>query len=213
MKLSEKYLSKNDIALADFAKAIALPIRVCIIRIIIENGNRATRDKLFEIAYDRQTINRHILDLKYLKILKSSTEAKISYFSVDEEMFVAMSSQLLNLFETASQFIPVEQQVVRKPILRKKKIKVKLDAIELQNLPFGQYIKGLRKRMNLTQGDVADKLQINREHFSRIECGKKVLKFEKLTRLAEVLNVEPGEMLSVFYNDQLSTSGNEKQEI
>jgi transcriptional regulator with XRE-family HTH domain len=66
---------------------------------------------------------------------------------------------------------------------------------------FGVFIKRHRKIKGLSQDDLADKLDIERAHLSRIECGRKKFRVEKLERLAQALGIELAELKKEFYSD------------
>jgi len=195
--------AKNDIALATFVRSLALPIRICIIRTIIENGNLISRDKLLEIPYDNHNINKHILDLKYSRLLTSTAKKKISYFSIDEEVFVKMYNRLLDLFENLRKFIDPEPTAVRNPIPVKKKARPK--PLNTEQEAFGLYIKRKRNLMNLSQEDFAKHLQIERSNLSRVERGTSILNPKKLEMLAEIFEVELIEVNNIYRIRRLIT--------
>jgi ribosome-binding protein aMBF1 (putative translation factor) len=211
MKLSDKNFTKEDIALADFAKAIALPIRVRIIRLIIENGNEVPREKLHEAPFNPTVINLHLLDLVHLKIVKSKRKGKGrgSLFSVNEDIFVKMSNNFLNLFESASKLGEEANEVVSRPRLKKKRTKKE----QAPKQRFGRYIKEKRRALGFSQEDFAAGLDMDRAHLSRIECSKKTLKPEKLNKLAEMLQIPFEELKAFYYKDQMIELAIESQQV
>ena len=54
----------------------------------------------------------------------------------------------------------------------------------------GQRIKELRLSRNLKQCEVADMLNMERSHYTRIESGKHIPSNEKLIKLSKILNVK-----------------------
>lgn len=197
MKLSEKYLTRKDIDLANFAKAIALPIRVCMIRLILENGNEATRVKLHELPFNQLTINQHLAELAHLGILKSKRKGQTSLFTVNEEIFVKMSNNFLALFEAMGKLNDEAREVVSRPPL-KKKAKAKLP-----ELPLGKYVQEKRKQVGLTQEEFGSLIGLDRAHLSRIECGRKIISQHKLGKIAEVLHVPIADLHKMYYQEKM----------
>jgi ribosome-binding protein aMBF1 (putative translation factor) len=209
MKLSDKNFTKEDIALANFAKAIALPIRVRIIRYIIEHGNEVSREQVHEISFNSTVINQHLLDLAHLDIIKARRKGRGSIYSVNETVFVKMSNNFLNLFEAASKLGGEAEQVISRPRLKKKKVK----KAEVPKLRFGKYIKEKRRALGFSQEDFAAGLDIDRANFSRIECSKKTLKAEKLKKLAEMLQLPFEELKEIYYQDKVGELATESNQI
>lgn len=59
----------------------------------------------------------------------------------------------------------------------------------------GARIQELRKVKNLKQSELAELLDIDSKHISKIECGRCFPSFELLDRIAGVFKVEPYELL------------------
>lgn len=55
----------------------------------------------------------------------------------------------------------------------------------------GENIKNYRKKRNLTQDELAEKLDISQKHLSNIEVGKKFVTAPLLERISEILKVSP----------------------
>jgi DNA-binding transcriptional regulator YiaG len=201
MTLPENFLTKKDIELSNFAKALALPVRICIIRLIIENGNEATRQMLHQIPFNQQTINQHLIELKHLGILKTIKKGKSHYFTIDEDMFITMSNYFLLLFQSISKLNEQANALALQPKSTKKAPKKTTNAtVE----PFGRYIKTKRKALNISQDDFATHLQMDRTYLSRIESGKISLNISKLKPLALLLNVPYNELEKAYYQDKMN---------
>lgn len=54
----------------------------------------------------------------------------------------------------------------------------------------GKRVRNLRKRSNLTQAQLAEKVNLTDESISRLETGKSIPSVEKLNEIALVLNAE-----------------------
>lgn len=101
MPLSYSYsnFDEGDKELSNFAKALALPVRIAIIRIIMENNNAVNREILWEIPFNIETINKHVAELKNLGILKvQGFKGHITY-SIDESLFEHMAYRFAELFK------------------------------------------------------------------------------------------------------------------
>ncbi|MDB4922588.1 hypothetical protein [Mucilaginibacter sp.] len=94
--LSVKF-NDNDVQISKFARAIALPIRVFILRMIIENGNAISKKTFYTDTYNSRTIDKHILELKSLGIIKTNTAQSVVTYYVDQKLFDQMSVKF-NLF-------------------------------------------------------------------------------------------------------------------
>jgi transcriptional regulator with XRE-family HTH domain len=60
---------------------------------------------------------------------------------------------------------------------------------------FGERVRELRKRRGLTQRECAQAVGIHVTYLSKVECGRAVLREQKLARLAKVLKAAPQEFL------------------
>ena len=66
---------------------------------------------------------------------------------------------------------------------------------EIKNL-LGKRIKELRRIKNLTQEQLAEKMEIDQRNLSKIECGNNFITAETLSKILIALNVEPQELFS-----------------
>ena len=60
----------------------------------------------------------------------------------------------------------------------------------------GKRIKEARNEQNMTQEELADKLNISVAFLSRVETGKTQINLKRLTQIAEILKVSPGYLLT-----------------
>ena len=60
----------------------------------------------------------------------------------------------------------------------------------------GRRIKTARTEQNLTQEELADKIDVSVAFMSRIERGGSKINLRRLTQIAETLNVSPGYLLT-----------------
>lgn len=60
----------------------------------------------------------------------------------------------------------------------------------------GRRIKTVRMEHNLTQEELADKIDVSVAFMSRLERGNSKINLKRLTQIAEILNVSPGYLLT-----------------
>lgn len=215
-------ITKKDIALSNFAKALALPVRVCIIRMVIENENKATREHLHNIPFNPNTVNQHLSELKTLGILTAKANGRTMFYSVNEQLFISMSNNFLALFDSINSLKGFSDKINIDLVTKKKMGRVKAatepvdPAVEVVNvaapLCFGKYLKDKRGELKISQQYLAIHLEVERPHLSRIECEKKTLKAEKLPKLAEIFRVSLEEIKRVYYNDRINKLAKEYNE-
>ncbi|WP_184550622.1 ArsR/SmtB family transcription factor [Mucilaginibacter sp. FT3.2] len=98
MPFIDSKFSNTDNELANFAKALALPVRVAIIRLIIANGNSITKENFHTIPFNHETINKHIAELKNLGIIKATGYKGNIKYGVDDCLFSQMANRFAVLF-------------------------------------------------------------------------------------------------------------------
>ncbi|GGA94572.1 hypothetical protein [Mucilaginibacter rubeus] len=96
--------SNTDNELANFAKALALPVRIAIVRIIIANDNLVPKESLYSIPFNQETITKHIAELKRMGILKACGLRGSIKYSIDERLFRQMADGFAMLFESIRRF-------------------------------------------------------------------------------------------------------------
>jgi ribosome-binding protein aMBF1 (putative translation factor) len=182
MSLLHVHVSEIDTQISAFARAIALPIRVFILRMIAENGNCLTKQAVYASSLNAKTINKHIQELRGLGIIKVRNVRSEAAYCIDEKLFEQMSVNFSQFFDNnillpqmpASTSAAAEEVPQTRP--------------DLSHYPhFGAYIKEHRLELNLSQATLAEKIVIDRALLSRIECGKKVLNVQQLPMLAKAL--------------------------
>lgn len=62
----------------------------------------------------------------------------------------------------------------------------------------GKRIRNARLKQNLKQEELANKMDVSVAFMSRIERGRSKINLKRLTQVAEVLNVSPGELLTGY---------------
>lgn len=67
-------------------------------------------------------------------------------------------------------------------------------------MKFGQNIKQIRKRMNITQSELATKMEISQSYLSDIENGRKNLSIKTVKKLADSLGLS----VTDLFNDDIT---------
>jgi transcriptional regulator with XRE-family HTH domain len=75
-----------------------------------------------------------------------------------------------------------------------------------QKMLLGARIKELRKRVGLSQDQLAEKVGIESKYLSRIEVGKRYPSLDALERIADSLQVEMKELFDFAHHDSEATS-------
>lgn len=200
MNLNNPYISPADVALSNFVKALALPVRICIIRFVLENGNAVKRGQLAGIPYKRLTVNQHINELKHLEIIKTDYIDKETVYSINEAVFIKMSNHFLNLFEPICQLNEEAGEVFSKPRLKKKPTK----KVAIEMPAFGEYVREKRKSAGLSQAALAHRISMDRAWISKVETNKQAVRAEKLALFAEALNAPLIELRQVYYQNKIN---------
>ncbi|WP_439699186.1 hypothetical protein ACFGVS_14850 [Mucilaginibacter sp. AW1-7] len=104
MPFTDSKFSNTDNELANFAKALALPVRIAIIRTIIKNGNAITKENFYEIPFHHETINKHIAELRTLGIINASGYKGNIKYGIDEHLFEQMAYRFASLFQGVHSF-------------------------------------------------------------------------------------------------------------
>lgn len=204
MPLSYSYTNfdDSDKELSNFAKALALPVRVAIIRIIIEHSNVVKREMLYEIPFNIETINKHVAELKNLGILKVyGIKGNVNY-SIDESLFDQMAYRFSLLFKSA-------RHLFVQHINADYKVEEVEPAINTASLipssgHFGVFISQYRNSLNITQQVLAEKLGIEAEGLNQAERGEIAFNPEKLMLLANALGIAPAVLKREYYSYRIA---------
>lgn len=102
--------------MAKFALALGLPVRIFIIRIIINQNNLATKEDFNNTSFAPELINKHISQLRGLGILKIKKENRKTTYSIDKPFFNSMSEKFNSLFKSIEQSAVINPGAPDKPI-------------------------------------------------------------------------------------------------
>ena len=73
-----------------------------------------------------------------------------------------------------------------------------MDTISATHKRFGQRIKELRKRLGLTQEDLAFKVGVDRSYMGFVERGERNPTLSKIAKIAKTLNISLSELFKVY---------------
>lgn len=189
-------LHNIDFELSQFARVLALPVRVFIVRMIVENNNSITKNQLCSQTFSEHNINKHLLELKAAGILKSNgVKGKITY-SIDQNVSKQIADSFANMFQGINKLNPQKSDPPKPQIFHQA---VKEEEYIGNFASFGAFIKKHRLELCLSQEDFARKINVERAQLSRIECGRKSLNVDKLKELAEAINIDLETVRKEYY--------------
>ncbi len=84
----------DEIVLADFAKAIAHPARIAILKILAQHKSCICGEIVEGLPLAQATVSQHLKELKSIGLIKGSIEGKTSCYCIDWEVF----NQFVNQF-------------------------------------------------------------------------------------------------------------------
>ncbi|EHQ27564.1 ArsR family transcriptional regulator [Mucilaginibacter paludis] len=98
MNFEKLTIVESDSELSNFARALAIPVRIAIIRILIINGTWVAPDVFAELQLGTVTIDRHLKAMVLLKIIKEKHYNRKIYYSINEAIFIKISNEFMALF-------------------------------------------------------------------------------------------------------------------
>ena len=63
-------------------------------------------------------------------------------------------------------------------------------------IKFGKNVQKRRKELGLSQNELAEKLEISREHLAKLETAKRCISLKLLFKLAETLNTKESDLFN-----------------
>ena len=66
------------------------------------------------------------------------------------------------------------------------------------SLDYGNFIKDRRQKLGLTQEEVAKRLEISQQAYSRYELGLREPNFTLILKISDLLNFKPGEFFDNY---------------
>ena len=94
---SEEFTVKDN-NLARFAKALAHPARVAILRLLIKRAACICGDIVDELPLSQSTVSQHLKDLKEAGLIKGEIEGVRICYCIDEEAWSQAQTYINELF-------------------------------------------------------------------------------------------------------------------
>ena len=92
--------SIRDNRIANFAKALAHPARIAILRLLIKKDACVCGDIVDELPLSQSTVSQHLKELKEIGIIKGDISGKSVCYCIDEKIWQEAKESLGNLFES-----------------------------------------------------------------------------------------------------------------
>jgi len=201
LTLKSKF-TETDSELARFARILALPVRVYIIRMIVENGNSISKKEICNEPFEMENILKHVAELKATGIIKVSGVKPNTIYSIDIPLFNRMVSRFFSLFDNLNN---IEQ--LQAPALKETQTVSNIAGTAMEtsgnNLSFGAFIKKHRLALKISQEKLSREMNIDRAELSRIECGKKNPGSEKLILLSKALYIDLDSLTREYYSSRI----------
>ncbi|WP_295654756.1 hypothetical protein [uncultured Mucilaginibacter sp.] len=99
---------ESDIELSHFARAIAIPVRISMIRLIIAQGTWVSHDVFSVIGLGPVTIERHLKAMVHLGLIKEKHYNRKTSYNINEEVFLKMAGEFTELFDFFKRMHPKE---------------------------------------------------------------------------------------------------------
>lgn len=93
---SEEF-SLRDNVVADYAKALAHPARVAIVRLLLQKRNCVCGDIVDELPLSQSTVSQHLKELKTAGIVKGEIDGPRICYCIDEKAWMKMR-EIMNAF-------------------------------------------------------------------------------------------------------------------
>lgn len=95
-----KKFTVNENQLAGYAKALAHPARIAILKLLIKQQPCICRDLVDELPLSQSTVSQHLKELKKAEIIQGDIEGAKVCYCINEQVWQAVKSELSNLFES-----------------------------------------------------------------------------------------------------------------
>lgn len=92
--------SARDNRIADFAKALAHPARIAILRVLAEKEKCICGDVVDEIPLSQSTVSQHLKELKSVGLIKGEIEGPKTCYCIDAENWEKMRKTFKKFFKT-----------------------------------------------------------------------------------------------------------------
>lgn len=85
----------KDNKIADYAKAIAHPARIAILRLLLKRNTCICGDIVNELPLSQSTVSQHLKELKEIGLIKGEIEGKSICYCIDDKKW----NEIKNCFE------------------------------------------------------------------------------------------------------------------
>lgn len=85
---------RNEINIADFAKALAHPARLAILMTLAERNECICGDLVVDLPLAQSTVSQHLKALKEIGLIKGTIDGPRSFYCIDWKVFDAYQTQL-----------------------------------------------------------------------------------------------------------------------
>ncbi|MDQ6843339.1 MAG: metalloregulator ArsR/SmtB family transcription factor [Bacteroidota bacterium] len=92
--------TKRDNVLAKYAKAIAHPARLAILKLLINNRSCICGDIVDELPLSQSTVSQHLKELKDAGLIKGEIEGAKVCYCIDEKAWKAAQEKLNAFFDS-----------------------------------------------------------------------------------------------------------------
>lgn len=99
----------QDVELANFTRALALPARIGIIRMLMEQDDWLVSSRFNELPLNTQVLQKHLNALKTAGLIDRMSRNSLSFYKLNTEKFNYLSGSLNALFQ---QLIPQQEKEV-----------------------------------------------------------------------------------------------------
>src|SRR6187551_931913 len=96
---SEEFTLKDN-RIAGYAKALAHPARIAILRLLIEKQTCICGDIVDELPLSQSTVSQHLKELKQAGLIKGDIEGASVCYCIDDKEWTVAKDYLSNFFAT-----------------------------------------------------------------------------------------------------------------
>ncbi len=98
-KIKPKEFEQDVWRIANYAKALAHPARIAILKILMERKACICGDIVDELPLSQSTVSQHLKELKDAGLIKGTIEGVRVCYCIDEEKWVEAKNELTAFFE------------------------------------------------------------------------------------------------------------------
>ncbi|WP_187263925.1 ArsR/SmtB family transcription factor [Pontibacter beigongshangensis] len=89
---------QSDINVARYAKALAHPARIAILRILVDRSSCICGDIVEELPLSQSTVSQHLKELKEAGLIKGEIEGKKVCYCIDDQAWKQAQQLIEDLF-------------------------------------------------------------------------------------------------------------------